>query len=137
MWPGGQVWKPGPTSPATVAALPRGEWFRMRIFIVAGGADPGSGAERLAERLVGGDTQATSFKTMAPNPLGRIRSPAQKAFGDTRLCGAPSERRFVFRVDFQGLHPSSFLDKGDELGKDYSKAGRWLSRAADVRCRRG
>jgi hypothetical protein len=54
---------------------------------------------------------------MAPNPLGRIRSPAQKAFGDTRLCGVPSERRFVFRVDSQGLHPSSFLDKGDERGK--------------------
>ena len=30
----------------------------MRIFIVAGGADPGSGAERLAERLVGGEPAA-------------------------------------------------------------------------------
>ena len=48
------MWKPGPTSPATVAAWPRGEWFRMRIFLVAGGADPGRGAER----LVGGEPAA-------------------------------------------------------------------------------
>ena len=34
------MWKPGPTSPATVAAWPRGEWFRMRIFLVAGVAEP-------------------------------------------------------------------------------------------------
>ena len=29
-----------------------------RFFIVAGGADPGRGAERLAERLVGGEPAA-------------------------------------------------------------------------------
>ena len=29
--------------------------FGCGFFIVAGGADPGSGAERLAERLVGGE----------------------------------------------------------------------------------
>ena len=32
MWPLGQVWKPGPTSPATVAALPTDLWFRGWFF---------------------------------------------------------------------------------------------------------
>jgi len=30
----------------------------MRVFYVAGGADPGRGAERLAERVVGGELAA-------------------------------------------------------------------------------
>ena len=40
MWPGGQVWKPGPPSPATVAALPPAWWFRMRIFCSRGSLTP-------------------------------------------------------------------------------------------------
>jgi len=36
MWPGGQVWKPGPAYPATVAAWPPAQWFRIRIFCSRG-----------------------------------------------------------------------------------------------------
>ena len=32
MWPGGQVWKPGPPDPATVAAWPPAPSFRIAIF---------------------------------------------------------------------------------------------------------
>ena len=48
------MWQPGPASPATVAALPSGGGFGcgMRVFSVAGGADPGRGAERLSERFL-------------------------------------------------------------------------------------
>ena len=40
MWPGGQVWKPGPTSPATVAAWPPVWWFRIRVFCRRGSLTP-------------------------------------------------------------------------------------------------
>ena len=40
MWPGGQVWKPGPTSPATVAAWPPVLWFRIRVFCRRGSLTP-------------------------------------------------------------------------------------------------
>ena len=62
MWPVGQVWKPGPTSPATVAAAPTGWGIRSpclegcglgaMVSSVAGGADPGRGAERFSERFL-------------------------------------------------------------------------------------
>jgi hypothetical protein len=40
MWPRGQVWKPGPASPATVAAWPPVLWFRIRVFCSRGSLIP-------------------------------------------------------------------------------------------------
>ena len=40
MWPEGQLWKPGPTYPATVAALPSAPLFRIRIFCSRGSLTP-------------------------------------------------------------------------------------------------
>ncbi len=40
MWPSGQMWKPGPTYPATVAAWPPVLWFRIRIFCRRGSLTP-------------------------------------------------------------------------------------------------
>ena len=40
MWPEGQVWKPGPTYPATVAAWPPAPLFRIRIFCSRGSLTP-------------------------------------------------------------------------------------------------
>ena len=40
MWPGGQVWKSGPTYPATVAAWPPVLWFRIRVFCSRGSLTP-------------------------------------------------------------------------------------------------
>ena len=40
MWPEGQLWKPGPSYPATVAALPPAPLFRIRIFCSRGSLTP-------------------------------------------------------------------------------------------------
>jgi hypothetical protein len=40
MWPEGQLWKPGPAYPATVAALPPAQLFRIRIFCSRGSLTP-------------------------------------------------------------------------------------------------
>ena len=40
MWPEGQLWKPGPTYPATVVALPPAPLFRIRIFCSRGSLTP-------------------------------------------------------------------------------------------------
>jgi hypothetical protein len=40
MWPEGQLWKPGPAYPATVAALPPAPFFRIRIFCSRGSLTP-------------------------------------------------------------------------------------------------
>ena len=40
MWPNGQVWKPGPAYPATVAASPPAPLFRIRIFCSRGSLTP-------------------------------------------------------------------------------------------------
>ena len=40
MWPGGQLWKPGPAYPATVAAWPPAPLFRIRIFCSRGSLTP-------------------------------------------------------------------------------------------------
>ena len=40
MWPEGQLWKPGPTYPATVAALPPAPLFRIGVFCSRGSLTP-------------------------------------------------------------------------------------------------
>ncbi len=40
MWPEGQLWKPGPAYPATVAAWPPAPLFRIRIFCSRGSLTP-------------------------------------------------------------------------------------------------
>ena len=40
MWPGGQLWKPGPAYPATVAAWPPVWLFRIRVFCSRGSLTP-------------------------------------------------------------------------------------------------
>jgi hypothetical protein len=50
MWPGGQVWKPGPAYPATAAALPPRGRFVCGSF-VAGVADPGA-ARSVKKKLI-------------------------------------------------------------------------------------
>ena len=40
MWLWGQLWKPGPTYPATVAALPLAPWFRVWVFCSRGSLTP-------------------------------------------------------------------------------------------------
>jgi hypothetical protein len=40
MWPRGQLWKPGPAYPATVAASPPAQRFRIRIFCSRGSLTP-------------------------------------------------------------------------------------------------
>ena len=40
MWPEGQLWKPGPATPATVAASPPAPCFRIRIFCNRGSLTP-------------------------------------------------------------------------------------------------
>ena len=40
MWPEGQVCKPGPATPATVAALPPAPSFRIRIYCSRGSLTP-------------------------------------------------------------------------------------------------
>jgi hypothetical protein len=47
--------------------------------------------------------RATFIKTMALNPLRRIRSLTKKTFRGARLCGVPSERGFFCRAGFPGF----------------------------------
>ncbi len=55
MWPWGQVWKPGPAYPATVAALPPGLLFPIRIFCSRGSLTPVAAPNASPNVFVAGD----------------------------------------------------------------------------------
>jgi hypothetical protein len=61
----GQLWKPGPAYPATVAALPPAPWFRIRIFCSRGSLTPVAAPNAFANVFLAWDRMRRSgFEAM-------------------------------------------------------------------------
>ena len=82
MWPAGQVWKPGPAYPATVAASPPATSFRIRIYCSRGSLTP----------VAAPNASPNVILAWGPDAKKRFRSHCLEGCGPKAKCGNRGQR---------------------------------------------